>query len=209
MSYFPCLAVFVSLVANGCTQWPGQKSSIRAEWLRVVSDSLEVKQSAYIWNADSGISFSSRSSDLVGTGIARSRTYTDYSSAMVATKLRGDVGRTCFLLDVTPALIGTFSATSTALQALKLLNTTVEKSYQTDGAIMDAASQSAFDLKHPFIQKKCSDRRNNYVATTEMAAGAPPPAASDKFTFFTSWGTVHLYILRSTGLVTTTTATPP
>ncbi|XP_046353861.2 uncharacterized protein 6-like [Haliotis rufescens] len=209
MSYVPCLAVFVCLVANGCTQWAGLEGAIRAKWLRVVSDTLNVTQSAYIWNADSGISFSSRSRELVGTGIARSRTYTDYSSAKVAAKLQRDVGRTCFLLDVVPALIGTFSATSTALQALTLLNTTVEKSYHTAGSVMNATSQSAFNLKHPFIQKKCSDRRNNYVATTEMAAGAPPPAASDKFTFFTSWGTVHLYILRSTGLVTTTTATPP
>ncbi|XP_071092928.1 uncharacterized protein 6-like [Haliotis cracherodii] len=209
MSYFTCLAVFVCLVANGWTQFVGLEGSVKVEWLRVVNPTLNVTDKAYIWEADFGISYSSKSKELDAAGITRSRSHTEFNMAKIATKLRRDVGKTCFLLDVSASLIGTFSATSTALQALTVLNTTVEKSYQTAGAIMDAASQSAFDLKHPFIQKQCSRTGYNYVATTEMAAGAPPPAASDKFTYLTSWGTVHLYILRSTGLVTTTTATPP
>nr|P86725.1 RecName: Full=Uncharacterized protein 6; Flags: Precursor [Haliotis asinina] len=209
MGYFPYLAVFVCLLASGDAQWKGLRGSTKASWVRVVSPTLNVTQEAYIWDADSGISFISRSKLLTGTSINRNRAYTDYNQPKIAIKFRKDVGRTCILLDVASALIGTFNETSTNLQALTVLDTTEEKSYQSVGTVLSATSQSAFDLQHPFIQKKCSDRNYNYLATTELTAGAAPPPASDKFTVFTTWGKVHLYILQSTGLVITTTTEAP
>ncbi|XP_067668247.1 uncharacterized protein 6-like [Haliotis asinina] len=206
MGYLSCLMVFVCLVGNGVTQWPARPGSRRAEWLRVVSPTLNITEYAYIWNELSGIGLMSRSKSLIGSGISRSRTFTEYNKAKLALKLRRDIGKTCFLFDVPPALIGTFNKTSTDLQALRVLNTTVEKSYQTVGAILNATSQRAFDLQHPFIKDKCSKWAYNYMSTTELAAGAAPPPASDKFTVFTTWGKVHLYILQSTGLVPTTEA---